>query len=174
MAGYEYGELKHRLWALWHHTADLISKYEESGFRRDAGLSHQQYLILHTMIYLNQPSTATDIAGRIEKNTNSVSTMLDRMEKNGLVRKVRDLSDRRLVRLTITEKGTEKLTEAMNVGWRLMEELMSSYSDEELNILACELGRLRNTVFQKLYPEQSPYEISDEDFSNKIHLFKEV
>jgi hypothetical protein len=52
MGASTYNELKHRVWALWHHTADLISKYEESGFRESTGLSHQQYLILHTMVRL--------------------------------------------------------------------------------------------------------------------------
>jgi len=172
MESHKYNELRHRLWVLWHNTVDLISKYEEAGFRKNAGLSYQQYLILHTMTNLGNPVTATDMVDKVNRNTNTISTMLDRMEKQGLVRKLRDLSDRRQVRVEITEYGLEKLDQATKVGWRLVERLMSSYSDEDLKVLAQELKKLREKVFQELYPGQVIQDIRAEDFNKITHLFE--
>jgi len=155
MDTHKYNELRHMVWMLWHHTVALMSKYEESGFKKGVDISYQQYLILHIMLSLGTPVTATDIADKVERNANSVSTMLDRMEKQGLVRKERDLPDRRLVRLEITPYGMEKFAQAAKIGWEIIERLMSSYSEEELKVLTQELAKLREIVFREVYPGQA-------------------
>lgn len=169
-----FSELRHKVWVLWHHTSDLISKYTETELTKKAGLSHQQYLTLLTMECINGPVTATDLANRLERNTNSISTLVDRMERRGLVEKVKDLRDRRSVRLAVTRKGKDKLEQATKVGWGLIEELTSDFSEEELQVLANLLEKLRAKVSGEITPGKVPQEIRPKDFQKIIQLLARV
>jgi DNA-binding MarR family transcriptional regulator len=92
-----------------------------------------------------------------------MSTILDRMEKRGLVKKARDLPDRRSVRLVVTAKGRRKLKEATGTGWALIERLMSSFSDEELQLFSDLLEKLREKTTEEL-PVRTREEIPKANF----------
>jgi DNA-binding MarR family transcriptional regulator len=51
--------------------------------------------------------TQTDIANWLDRDTTSITLIIDRMSKEGLVERIRDLKDRRAVRVIITPKGEE-------------------------------------------------------------------
>ncbi len=51
------------------------------------------------------PLTGTRISGIVHLSPSTVVGILDRLEKKGLIRRARDLGDRRLVYVTVTEKG---------------------------------------------------------------------
>lgn len=174
MYNHIHNELSHKVWVLWHQTTDLIIKYEESEFKRNSDLTHQQYLILHAMVIIGTPVKLTDIAKRIERSLNTVSTILDRMEKHGLVKRVRDLPDRRSVRLEVTKLGMEKFVQTTELGWKLIDGLLSTFSDEDLFSLTHAINKLREKVFQKIYPGQNAQDLRSEDFHNTIHMFEKT
>ena len=58
---------------------------------------------------LGETANATEMAKLLDKNTNTISTLLDRMERNGLVKKDRDTQDRRMVFAIMTPKGQKRL-----------------------------------------------------------------
>jgi DNA-binding MarR family transcriptional regulator len=53
------------------------------------------------------PLTATRIASHVQLSASTVVGILDRLEVRGLIQRVRDQGDRRLVNVTATEKGLE-------------------------------------------------------------------
>ncbi len=53
-----------------------------------------------------QPS---DLAGLLAQESHSVSGLLNRLEDSGYINRARDRSDRRVVRVTLTPAGREKL-----------------------------------------------------------------
>lgn len=167
-----HNELVHKVWALLHQTADLISKYEEAEFKKKSNLTRQQYLILHAMIIIRTPVTITDVADRVERNINTVSTILDRMEKRGLVQRVRDMPDRRSVRLEVTQYGMEELVKTTEVGWQVIGNIFSTYLDGDMVVLAEAIGKLREKIYKEIYPKHSVPEIRTEDFHNRIHMLE--
>jgi DNA-binding MarR family transcriptional regulator len=54
------------------------------------GLTMEQYLVLATVKYHDAPIRITDIARWLERSTNSITMIVDRMVKAGLLRRVRD------------------------------------------------------------------------------------
>jgi len=52
-----------------------------------------------------EPVTASAIAGHIHLSPSTVIGILDRLETKGLIRRDRDLKDRRLVQVSLTEQG---------------------------------------------------------------------
>ena len=153
-------KLKHTVWVLWHHTYDLIIKSEEARFGK-AGLSHQKFVILLAIECMDDPVTITDLARWMGRNTNSISMIADRMEGNGLVKKTRDLPDRRSSHLVLTRKGKEKLVEATKIGWGLIERLTSCLSEEELEVFARLIWKLREKALEELAPGKTIEEIEE-------------
>ena len=148
----EFSELQHKLMALFYETSDLLLKCEDAAYS-EFGLSQQQFLVLKTIEISSNPFVKIiDVARMLKRNSNSISMIIDRMERDGLVKRVRDVQDRRSVHLSLTEKGKEKLHPASKAGLRLMVRLMSSLSEEELETFASLVEKLREKTFMELNP----------------------
>jgi DNA-binding MarR family transcriptional regulator len=59
----------------------------------------------------------TDLASILERSPNSISMLVDRMVKAGLVRRTRDKKDRRVVFVSMTDKGMQAVDPAAPAGW---------------------------------------------------------
>jgi len=153
---------KLQTWMLCHQTYDSVFKCEEAVFARE-GLTTQQHAVLMAIKYIDKPVTVSDVAHWLDRNPNGISTIVDRMEKDRLVKRVRDLRDRRSVRLTMTRKGKEILEQATMSGWELVEEIMSCLSDEDLCTLNGMLEKMREKAFGYINPGKSLEEVKTTD-----------
>jgi len=158
---------------LWYNTSALLLDCTEATFAK-VGLSYQQYVILMTMLSMDGLITATGLARRLVRKTNTMSTMLDRMERQGLVKRIRDLPDRRLVRVVVTQKAMEIMQQATKLGWALMERLTSVYSEEELQILAGLIEKIRERVLEELSSRNVMHEVPIQDYQKVTRLLEEM
>jgi DNA-binding MarR family transcriptional regulator len=148
----EFSELQHKVFALLYETSDLLLKCEDAAYA-EFGLSQQQFLVLKAIESSDKPFVKIiDVARKLKRNSNSISMIIDRMERAGLVERVRDLQDRRSVHLSLTEKGTKKLYQASKVGWSLISRLMSCFSEEEMETLTSLIEKLRGKTSEELNP----------------------
>jgi DNA-binding MarR family transcriptional regulator len=107
----ESTELALRLWRQVYQTYTLLKKCEDQIFG-EHGLTTEQYAVLVSIDYLGGSAKVTDIARWLERSTNSISMIVDRMVKAGLVRRARSTGDRREVRVTNISKGQDALKPA--------------------------------------------------------------
>jgi DNA-binding MarR family transcriptional regulator len=114
-----------QVWMLLHQTHNSLVRCEEIVFAK-TGLTAQQHAILMAISYIEGPATPTEIANWVDRKVNSITLIVDRMEKAGLVRRVRDVPDRRSHRLELTDKGKKALAQGINTSWTLIQELISS------------------------------------------------
>ncbi|GHO49424.1 putative HTH-type transcriptional regulator YcgE [Ktedonospora formicarum] len=87
------------------------------------------------------PMTAGEIARETGLTTPSVTSLIDRLESKGFVRRVRDSHDRRRV---IVEQRPERLAELNNLFGSLADEfgdIVDAYSDDQLAAIADYLTR---------------------------------
>jgi len=140
-----------KTWLLLHQTCNIMIKAEDAVFGK-VGLTTQQNAVLHAMRYIKAPVTPSEAASWLDRNTNTITTLVDRMEKDGLVRRARDLKDRRSVRLQMTKKGEEVLAQSSKLGWQLVQETLVGLSEEEIQVLIKLLETIREKVFDNLYP----------------------
>jgi MarR family 2-MHQ and catechol resistance regulon transcriptional repressor len=119
-----------RLWFLSHRTHELLRRCEDRVFG-EYNLTTEHYTVLAIIKYLDDPVRITDVARWSGRSTNSVSMIIDRMVKAGLVRRVRDRKDRRTVFVTITSKAENALKPATVAGWNFIQEILSALSDED-------------------------------------------
>ena len=143
-----------KIWILLRQTYISVSKCEEATIAK-AGLTLQQYKVLMAIKYINDPVTPTEVARWLDRNTNSITLLVDRMEKDKLVKRLRDLQDRRSVRLVITKKGKEAFERATDPSWELIQQIMSCLSEEELHTLSTLFEKVRERAFEYLHPGET-------------------
>jgi DNA-binding MarR family transcriptional regulator len=112
-------------------------------FVSDHGITHQQFNILR-ILRGNHPtplSTLT-IRERMIDKMSDTSRIVDRLLSKGLVKKVICKKDRRLVDITITDKGL-KLLEKLDGRQDEMDGILSNLSEKEASSLSKLLDKIR-------------------------------
>lgn len=71
----------------------------------------QNQLVLLLQLKLNRGMKATEIAGFFQVTPGAVTSMCDKLEKLGLVQRVRESADRRVVHMVLTDQGDKKVNE---------------------------------------------------------------
>lgn len=79
----------------------------------DAGLTISQFGVLEAL-YHKGPLCQRDIAAKILKSSGNMTLVIDNLEKNGLVKRVRDIEDRRFYTVHLTEEGTQLIVKAFS------------------------------------------------------------
>ena len=92
-----------RLWLLLRRVGDSLALCQDSLFSK-YGLTTEQFGVL-TSIKSRGPLRPSDLSHILERTPNSISMLIDRMVKAGLVRRTRDRKDRRTVTVSLTGKG---------------------------------------------------------------------
>jgi DNA-binding MarR family transcriptional regulator len=75
-------------------------------------VSPMKAAVLYIVDQIGNEATPAEISRWILRRSHTVSGLLDRMEKDGLIIKKKNLSKKNLVRVTITEKGKKALKQA--------------------------------------------------------------
>jgi len=131
MKNHELEDLNVTLWRMVYQTYTRFKNGMDK-ILSEHGLTMEQYLVLVTVKVHDPPIRITDIAWWLERSTNSISMLVDRMVKAGLLRRARDKRDRRVVNVFLTSKGENALEPANPAAWEFMQQGMSplSYGDK--------------------------------------------
>jgi len=143
----------YRLWVLLHQTTDAVLKARGKELGQ-SGISFIEAGVLVTLHTIGEKATPAEIARRLFREPHSVSGLLNRMEKRGLVRKTKDLDRKNLVRVSITEKGQQAYDKSIK-GESICK-IISSLSEDEQQQLRSYLEKLRNKAFKELSVERKP------------------
>ncbi|MBA1213434.1 MULTISPECIES: MarR family transcriptional regulator [Pseudomonas] len=101
----------------------------------------------------DQTDTPAELSRCLSLDSGAMTRMLDRLEAKGLLRRVRSLSDRRQVRLELTEQGQALSSELMQIGVDALNDLTHCLDRQELDDLERLLRRLLSP--SGLLPENS-------------------
>jgi len=115
--------------------SEQISKHEENLFRK-TNLTKSQHRILFSIAFLAEtkktPIKITDLVPYQNSGLVSVSLLVNRMEKKGLLKKARDTADGRIVKISLTPKGKKLMKEVSNPTTDLIRRIFSVLTDREL------------------------------------------
>jgi len=165
----EPGSLALRLWRQVYQTYTLLKRCEDQIFE-GYGLTTEQFTVLTAIGYLGGPVKVTDIAQWLERSTNSISMIVDRMVKVGLLRRVRDRSDRRVVHVVKTSKGEDAIKPATLASIAFIQKIMSPISYEDSIILLKLLGTVKFEALKYLDPEVDVEEVKRNEFEQMANL----
>lgn len=121
----------------------------------DYGINYVQSTILTNLKYSNNSVRITDLAHYLNQNINNVSMFIDRMEKKGLVRRVKSNKDRRAVIVQLTDVGDAIADDSLPSLYLSMEKDISSFSDSNLDNILELLEKLTMYLSEQL-PKEKP------------------
>lgn len=104
------------------------------------GLTYSDWHVLTALRWAGEPyrRKAGELARRAELTSGAMTSRLDALEKQGLVRRLRDPADRRSVVVELTEQGRKKHEQAMGVQAQkeaLLADALTEREKEQLNTL---------------------------------------
>ena len=111
---------------------------------------HQGQGGLLVTLHFQDGQTQKELAHSIGVKPATMTVMIKRMEKNGLVKKEQDKEDQRTTRIYITEKG-EAEYEKVQVIWDYMEkEMFANFTVEEKVIFRRLLLQMQSNFLEKM------------------------
>jgi DNA-binding MarR family transcriptional regulator len=136
-------------------TSQIVDQPWIRYLRRTEGISPSQYNLLRILRGAGpEGRTMSEISDRMINRDPDATRLADRMIKRGLVRRLRDTDDRRVVRLFITDQGLAmlaRLDEAVNV---FLERALAGLGPRDMKTLIALLGRIRSGLQPFPSPEQ--------------------
>jgi DNA-binding MarR family transcriptional regulator len=128
--GYLLSRVRSTLWNMvtQHTTAEL-------------GITSTQASIVF-MLAAGQGVTAADLAREYGIDASAVTRLIDRLEKRGLLSRVRSEEDRRVVRLALTPEGYALAERIPAIFTRVLDKLLMGFTPEEVGFLKSMLRRV--------------------------------
>ena len=126
-------------------TNSLLARLAERNTIGD--LTYSQFAVLEVLYHLG-PLTQGEISLKVLKSGSNMTTVIDNLERDGLVRRERDAKDRRVIHVHLTDAGSSKI-EAVLPGHvaALVDEfkVLSASEQERLGELCKKLGKGRKS-----------------------------
>ncbi|MGW2566213.1 MarR family winged helix-turn-helix transcriptional regulator [Streptomyces sp. NPDC001537] len=106
------------------------------------GVTPAQSRLLRTLAHWSSPPRMADLAERLEVVPRAVTTLVDGLEAGGKVRRVPDPTNRRVIRIELTDDGRKALSELRGARRSAAEEILAPLSDDEREVLGTLLDTL--------------------------------
>ena len=135
------------LWLLLIQTNKAIHIARKEELDR-IGISVSDAGVLYYAAKLGMKATPAKISRCLSKLPHGVSTIISKLEQEGLVQKANDLSRKNMVRVVLTERGKETQQKAKQR--EAIHNIVASLSEEESEQLTGLLQKLRNAALERI------------------------
>ncbi|GGG58753.1 MULTISPECIES: MarR family winged helix-turn-helix transcriptional regulator [Paenibacillus] len=108
-----------------------------------APLTEGQLNVLELMLQF-EPMKPSDLLQHLSTTPAAITTLLDRMERNELIVRTRDDNDRRIVWVSVSEKGQAEAERGREIRSKLFEESLDRISAHNQQLLVYLLGKVAN------------------------------
>ena len=138
-------------WRQIYQTDNLLRQCQDQ-ICGEYGLSVEQYSVLIVLNYAGGSARITDIARWLIRSTNSITMIVDRMVKLGLVKRTRDRVDRRVVKVTATTEGNAAVKQAHVAILEFVRKIFQPLSYEDESTLSDLLGTVKYEILKYSNP----------------------
>lgn len=107
----------------------------------DLGITSTQASIMF-MLASGRSLAAADLAREYGIDASAVTRLIDRLEKRGLITRVRSEEDRRVIRLALTEEGRALARQIPDIFTMVLDKLLGGFTAEEVGFLKSMLRRM--------------------------------
>lgn len=132
-----------RLWLRLVRTSRRVEADVSAQMHRTFGVRFVRFDILSQLYRAPDNALSVgDLGASLLTPSGNISALLDRMEADGLVRRVADPDDRRRYLIRLTEKGLESFAEMAKANAEWVSGAFAAIDDETLDRLHDELGSI--------------------------------
>ncbi|PLS01338.1 MarR family winged helix-turn-helix transcriptional regulator [Neobacillus cucumis] len=139
-------------------TVDIIGNIEKdlryiSGIIKQKGremlsnykITPPQFVALQ-WLFEDGDMTIGELSNKMYLACSTTTDLVDRMEKNLLVERVKDPSDRRVVRIHLLEEGKRIIDEVIKKRQAYLDEILKNFSMDEILLLQSSLSKLHQEM----------------------------
>lgn len=120
-----------RAWRALLETHRDIVRYLEKEFRHGAGIELQYYDVMFHASEGEGGRRMTELAEAVVLSKSGLTSLIDRMEREGLVARRPDPDDRRAIRIVLTKEGEKRFAEASRHHRGVVRRIFTSVVTEE-------------------------------------------
>ncbi|UII55093.1 MarR family transcriptional regulator [Cytobacillus spongiae] len=140
------------------HDLDIVAEIEKdlryiSGIIKQKGreilsnytITPPQFVALQ-WLFEEGDMTIGDLSNKMYLACSTTTDLVDRMEKNKLVERVKDPNDRRVVRIHLLEEGTRIIEEVIEKRQAYLQEVLKNFSTDEVRLLQVNFKKLHQDM----------------------------
>ena len=127
------------------HSLIRIGKISETRFDKafqDVGLTKAKYHTLRSLEEHGGPLSLSEVAESLHSVRSNATQMVDRLVAEGLVERIHDPADRRVVLAQITEEGHRRYLAGREAFYAVRREILAQFSLEEREQFIALLNRI--------------------------------
>jgi DNA-binding MarR family transcriptional regulator len=143
----------HQLMVLLFQTRDLMLNLKRKELRK-FGLTFEESTILIHISKLGDKATPVELSRQLLRKHHSITGLLLRMEKKGLIIRNKDLKRKNMIRVSMTDKGKAMYQNVKDED--ILEKMADLLSDKQKKDVAAGLNVLRDEAFKILKIENKP------------------
>lgn len=99
---------------------------------------------------LDRPKRMSEIAALMSVTTGTLTKAIDGLSRKNYVERRRDSEDKRVVKVSLTDRGRQAFYHHENFHRQMIEHIKDALKDEEMKVLACSLSKLTD-YFRRVY-----------------------
>ena len=111
----------------------------------DIDLYPGQPILLET-IFEKEGITQSELSNLSLKKPATITTMINRLENIGYIKRVSDINDKRIIRLYLTDLGKEKYYQLLNLKRTMSNNIFKGMSDEDISNVYNLLLKIKNNL----------------------------
>jgi len=142
-----YTDIYYNVWLLLHQTRNAILRAREKELSK-YNISSREAAVLFAIRAIGDNSTPAQIARWIFREPHTVSALINRMERKGLVKKEKDTCRKNVWLVTLTEKGGKAYQQSIE-NRETFHTIISSLTKSECRRLELYLRKLRDRALQR-------------------------
>lgn len=122
------------------------------------GVTRVQWIALY---YLGKEESISqkELAEKMNIKESSVARLLDRMERDGLVERVKNENDKRVTNLRLTDKGKQYRVKLLPEGEEFEKLLYKNISEEEMRIFTAVLTKMVNNISENINSKKCTHDL---------------
>jgi DNA-binding MarR family transcriptional regulator len=128
---------------------EVLTRYLEVELKRHEA-SLIRFNIMSTLFKNGGEMTPSEIAESVFREKNSVTAVINTLERQGVVRREPSIDDRRSVRVVITDKGWKEANRLSPIAQELSREALSCMDKNQVEELVDNMRVLRESLLPRL------------------------
>lgn len=137
----------YRLWVLLRQVGHLMTELRREDLL-NYGMSPAQAATLRSVANLGDVATPAEISRWLMRKPHTITHLLNRMEKCGQIKKVKDMERKNQVRIALTEKGEEDYKAVKQAEYS--HPILSFLEEDEKQMLEHCLDKIRTKLLEEL------------------------
>ncbi len=140
------GKQSLRLWLRLLACENLVEQTVRTRLRTAFDITLPQFDVLSELEYAGEPLTMSQLSQKLMVSNGNVTGVVDRLERDGYVRREASTADRRVHYIALTEKGIAEFRTMARVHEQWVEDLFAGLSTSEIRSLLNGLGKAKSSI----------------------------